>query len=1041
MKRIITYLTVTIFLLQAIGCKKIDQQFENIYDRIDKIEGTSLTTIDQQIDAINGSIDDLKKVDAELKGYIESLQNTASDLQSKIDATNDALATLESDLEGQITASEQKVLDELKTVKTALEGQLATINNTIAALQAKDAELDQKIADLQKYVDNEITATEDWASATFSTLEQYEATQTAISDINALIKSTQESVTALEEKLGKKITDDIAAAVAGVNADIAAKVTEITDAYTAAIATAKADITAAYTDAIKTAITASETSMKEWVNGVLADGYYTKAEIDGKITALQTQVTEGDAALQKEIDELKASLAKAESDLTAAYKKAIEDAITDNNGKISAEIAAAVKAAQDNLQAQIDTINSEIEKINARLYIIEADINSINQQIDAINGSIDDLKKVDAELKGYIESLQNTANDLQSKIDATNAALAALESDLEGQITASEQKVLDELKTVKTALEGQLATINNTIAALQAKDAELDQKIADLQKYVDNEITATEDWASATFSTLEQYEATQTAISDINALIKSTQESVTALEEKLGKKITDDIAAAVAGVNADIAAKVTEITDAYTAAIATAKADITAAYTDAIKTAITASETSMKEWVNGVLADGYYTKAEIDGKITALQTQVTEGDAALQKEIDELKASLAKAESDLTAAYKKAIEDAITDNNGKISAEIAAAVKAAQDNLQAQIDTINSEIEKINARLYIIEADINSINQQIDAINGSIDDLKKVDAELKGYIESLQNTANDLQSKIDATNAALAALESDLEGQITASEQKVLDELKTVKTALEGQLATIKETITTLTSRLTIIEGKIVQLFNAIDECATQEDVNEVKQNLATVQSDMAAMKDAIEDLQGRMDTVEGEVDLLQTAVDELESRIEALEELFDQIQSVTFIPQYSDGKVKLDYTAHTVSLDFMINPQRLNTALVKAWENNKGTENSVIKAYVRYTNDPTTRAGGTPTELTVTAVTASEDGMINITVKDNDPSLLIEDFWKGNKEAVIYIVITNGRTEIASDAIPMIAHNYVGNTNSIGGFGDGDSYQGNAGE
>ena len=112
-----------------------------------------------------------------------------------------------------------------------------------------------------------------------------------------------------------------------------------------------------------------------------------------------------------------------------------------------------------------------------------------------------------------------------------------------------------------------------------------------------------------------------------------------------------------------------------------------------------------------------------------------------------------------------------------------------------------------------------------------------------------------------------------------------------------------------------------------------------------------------------------------------------------------------------------------------------------EGTENSVIKAYVRYTNDPTTRAGGTPTELTVTAVTASEDGMINITVKDNDPSLLIEDFWKGNKEAVIYIVITNGRTEIASDAIPMIAHNYVGNTNSIGGFGDGDSYQGNAGE
>jgi len=690
------------------------------------------------------------------------------------------------------------------------------------------------------------------------------------------------------------------------------------------------------------------------------------------------------------------------------------------------------------LFASCEKYDHAISDIEDRLDKIEGtSLTTIDQQIAAINGSIDDLKDVDAELKGYIESLQTTAADLQSKIDATNAALAALESDLEGQITASEQKVLNELNTVKTTLEGQLATINNTIAALQAKDAELDQKIADLQTYVDSEITATEDWATATFSTLEQYEATQTAISEINALIKSTQESITALEEKLSKKITDDIAAAVAGVNADIAAKVTEITDAYTAAIATAKEDITAAYTDAIKTAITASETSMKEWVNGVLADGYYTKAEIDGKITALQTQVTEGDAALQKEIDDLAAALAQAESDLTAAYKKAIEDAITDNNGKISAEIAAAVKTAQDNLQAQIDAINSEIEKIKARLDVIEADINSINQQIAAINGSIDDLKGVDAELKGYIESLQTTAADLQSKIDATNATLAALESDLEGQISASEQKVLSELNTVKTALEGQLATINNTIATLTSQLTAIEGKIASLESAVAACATQADVDEVKRNLEAVQSDMAKIKSDIAELQTRMTAVEGEVDSLQTDVADLKSRIENLEELFDQIQSVTFIPQYSDGKVKLDYTTKQTSLDFMINPQRLNKDLANAWSGN----NDIIKAYVRYTSDPTTRAVESPIELTVSTVTASDGGMINITVKDNDPSLLSENFWDGRLEAVIYIVITNGKTEIASEAVPMIAHSYAGNTNAIDGFGDGGSQNGEASE
>ena len=376
-------LTVAVAMLFA-SCEKYDHAISDIEDRLDKIEGTSLTTIDQQITAINSSIDDLKGVDAELKGYIESLQTTADDLQSQIDATNTALAALESDLEGQITASEQKVLNELNTVKSALESQLATINNTITSLQAKDTELDTKIGDLQTYVDGEITTTEDWASATFSTLEQYKATQTAITEIRALITSTQESITALEEKLSKKIDDDIATAVAGVNADVAAKVKEITDAYTAAIATAKTEIEAAYTDAIKTAITASETSMKDWVYSVLAESYYKKAEIDGKITALATQVAEGDEALQNEIDALETALAKAESDLTAAYKEAIVDAITKNNGEISDEIAAAVKTAQDNLQAQIDDINEEIDDIKDRLAALEGKVENLIDRIQSI---------------------------------------------------------------------------------------------------------------------------------------------------------------------------------------------------------------------------------------------------------------------------------------------------------------------------------------------------------------------------------------------------------------------------------------------------------------------------------------------------------------------------------------------------------------------------------------------------------------------------------------------------------------------------------
>ena len=839
-KKTIFVLTAAVAMLFA-SCEKYDHAISDIEDRLDKIESASLTTINQQIAAINGSIDDLKAMDTELGGYISALQTTAADLQSQIDATNTALAALESNLEGQITASEQKVLDELNTVKTALEGELTTINNTIATLQAKDAELDQKIADLQKYVDDEITAIEDWASATFSTLEQYEATQTAISEINALIKSTQESITALEEKLSKKIADDIATAVAGVNADVAAKVKEITDAYTAAIATAKTEIEAAYTKAIADAIAASEISMKEWVNSVLAEGYYTKAEIDGKITALATQVTEGDETLQKEIDALTAALAKAESDLTKAYKKAIEDAITANNGKISADIAAAVKIAQDNLQAQIDTINIEIDNIKARLDIIEADINTINQQIAAINASIKDLKAMDTELGGYISALQTTAADLQSQIDATNAEIENVKKEMGNEIDAVEQSLLNNLNDLKTTLEGELATIKANIEALKAKDTELEGKITTLETHVNNQLQATEDWVNATFATLAQYQEVQTTIAGIKSDITAINTAMADLETRINNKIATDIKAAIDALRAELGADYTAkieaatntITSAYTEAIATTKTAIEAAYTKAIEDAIKASEASMKAWVNGELQKVYAEIADVQADLAALAASVAT-DEELAAAVTAQQAELKQAKSDLTAAYEAAIEEAIEDYNGVINDVIAAAITTATENLQSEINSIKSEI------------------------------------------------------------------------------------------------ANIKD-------RLAALEGKV--------------------------------------------------------------------EDLIDRIQSIRFLPEYSDGKVELTSDNAPVTLTFLLSPNEAAQAVAAAYRNNT----SVVTAYLSLTQ-PRTRAVGTPTQINVTKVTGTGDGMLTVVVNaENLPA----DYWATAENANLFIRISDGNNDVISEMIP----------------------------
>lgn len=788
-------LTATAAIL-LVSCKKYDNAIADLKDRLDKIEGTTLTTIDQQITAINGSIDDLKGVDVALQSLIDNLEDNAADLQQQLDDNAAADAA----------------------TKKALEDEIAAIKALIATLQDKNTELDQKIADLQAYVDNEISTTKDWANATFATLTQYDAVQTEISAIKALIEQN------------------------------------------------KTDITAAYTDAIKTAITASETSMKEWVNGVLADGYYTKAEIDGKITALQTQVTEGDAALQKEIDDLAAALAQAESDLTAAYKKAIEDAITDNNGKISAEIAAAVKTAQDNLQAQIDAINSEIEKIKARLDIIEADINSINQQIAAINGSINDLKGVDAELKGYIESLQTTAADLQSQIDATNTEIENVKKEMGDEIDAVEQSLLNKLDNLKATLEGELATIKANIETLKAKNTELEGRIAALETYVDTQLQGTKDWANATFATLAQYEEIQGTIAGIKGDIAAINTAIANLETRINEKIAADIKAAIDALRtelgADYAAKIEAATDAvtsaYTAAIATAKDDIEAAYTKAIADAIAASEAAMKEWVNSELQKVYSDISALRIELEALAASAAT-DEELAAAVTAQQAALEQAKKDLTAAYEAAIKKAIEDNNGGIDDVIAAAITAATTNLQNEIANIKSEITSIKSRLDALE----------------------------------KNFAN--------------------------------------------------------------------------------------------------------------------------------------------RIQSLTFVPQYSDGKILMDYTGRTTQAHFRISPASI--AKLIAVEN--------VKAFARYTNDPTTRAYEPEFPLVVESVTGDETGMLEVNLKEDSESLFDTDFWAGKKEAVIYIQITdeNGNN-VVSDAIPMMAHGYGSNEgNRVYGFGDGNTYTGEIAE
>ena len=128
MNRFLTVIVLIISVLFLGACEDLKPQIEDLNSRLTALEGTKIPSIEQQIQAIQTSIGELKEMDKTLKGYIDVLN--------------------------------QKDLPELQ--------------DAIQHLQAKDEELEGKIVELQHFISNQIGSQSDWVTVTYCTLEQYQ---------------------------------------------------------------------------------------------------------------------------------------------------------------------------------------------------------------------------------------------------------------------------------------------------------------------------------------------------------------------------------------------------------------------------------------------------------------------------------------------------------------------------------------------------------------------------------------------------------------------------------------------------------------------------------------------------------------------------------------------------------------------------------------------------------------------------------------------------------------------------------------------------
>lgn len=365
---------------------------------------------------------------------------------------------------------------------------------------------------------------------------------------------------------------------------------------------------------------------------------------------------------------------------------------------------------------------------------------------------------------------------------------------------------------------------------------------------------------------------------------------------------------------------------------------------------------------------------------------------------------------------------------------------------------IESDINNLKDRIDQLEQKVATIDEQIVAINNSIELLKRVDKELQAKDVQLEKADKNLEAKIaelrqyvtnelnsnknwaSATFATLeqyqsllseiARLEALLKSNKEAATKELTEAIASLKTSLESW---VNEQ---LTGYYTIAQtdAKIAELEQAIadGDAALQNQIDDLRAQLATSKEEVTkAYQDAIakaitdnngvinQQIANAIETVNKRIDEEVEAINEKISKLQAqadensaaIAKLLAQIQSLSYIPQNSDGKVSVSMVdgVGRATLDFEVSPKSAVAELAKVWQSAV-----VVKAVY------TISRAVTLIDMPIVEFVADEaNGIITVTASGEN---LSEEFYAGTQTASVRLSISDGNSSVVSDYIVMVA-------------------------
>ena len=452
---------------------------------------------------------------------------------------------------------------------------------------------------------------------------------------------------------------------------------------------------------------------------------------------------------------------------------------------------------------------------------------------------------------------------------------------------------------------------------------------------------------------------------------------------------------------------------------------------------------AMDTELNGYIETLQATATDLSNQITAANTLIDNVKQEMGNEIDAVEQSLLTQLETLKTTLEGKLADVLADietlevKDNELEGKITALRTYVDDELTkyGTQDWANATFATL-VQYEAVQTTIAGINTTLAGINTAMTDLEnrinaKIATDIQAAIAALPNYETQITTAVteltSAYTAAIATAKGEIEAAYTAAIQTAIANLETSmkawvneeiakayynKAEIDAELdalaadaakytdaAELQAAIETQQAALQTAIDNLQTAYNAAIAAAIQDNNGVIDGKIAT------AIEAAKAEFETSIATINAKITAIETRLDALEGDVAALKA---RIQSIRFLPEYSNGKVMIESGATSINLSFIVSPKAAAEAIADAHTD----ENPIVKAFIYHTKSRAVDA----VPLTVTDVSGDvATGMLTVSV--TPPA---EAYWATGKTANIYIQINDGNNDIISEMIPAYYYDYV---------------------